>query len=151
MRSTPNFHEKYFRSFILFIYFLLREKMERWDDLSWRLLPKRDHSDTLSARLESVEVGDPDELAPSPIEDHGEYKPKEWNYFLSAFYCEIWTWRVIQIYINNSLNESSLASGFLYISALVQHYLYQNHIKAKKGQLAQFMNSPNWPRPRNSL
>ena len=125
--------------------------MDRWDNLSWRLLPKRDHCDTLSARLELVEVGDPNEPEPRTIKDHGEYKPKEWNYFPSAFHYEIRTWRVIQIYINNSLNESSLASGFPNIWALIQHYLDQNHIKAEKGQLAQFMNSPNWPRPRNNL
>ena len=77
MRSTPNFHEKYFKSFILFIYFLLREKIDKRDNLSWHLLPERDHSDTLSARLEVVEVGDPNEPEPRTIKDHGEYKPKE--------------------------------------------------------------------------
>ena len=56
---------------------MLREKIDRRGNLNWRLFSKHDHNNTLSARLEPVKVGDPDELAPSPIEDHGEYKPKE--------------------------------------------------------------------------
>ena len=39
--------------------------------------------------------------------------------------------------MNNSLNESSIASGFPNVWALIQHYLDQNHIK-----VGQYMNSP---------